>query len=116
MTTLTIDKAMLELLRQVNGPAEIRDENGAFVGVFSPACVPSSGQGRRKMRTPEEEQALLADLERRAKDPDPDCTFREAFEHLLALTSDPIEQATLREQIEHFAERENDALHGAVAK
>ncbi len=102
MTALTVDKATFELLRQVNGPTELRGETGAVLGVFSPVAR----QVRRKVRTPEEEAALIADLERRAQDPGPDVTFKQAFERLLSLATDPVDQAVLRKQIERFAERE----------
>lgn len=105
MNTLTLDNALLDVLRRANGPTEIRDQSGVVVGVFSPTAK-AEGQVRRRVRTPEEEAALLADLEQRAKDPRPDVTFSQAFEHLLSLTSDPVQQAMLREQIAQFAERE----------
>jgi hypothetical protein len=106
MVSLTPDKALLERLREANGPVEFRDEDGVLIGVFAPVTAPTTRQARGKVRTREEEAALLADLERRARDPGPDCTFSQAFEHLLSLTSDPIQQAMLRNQIESFKERE----------
>jgi hypothetical protein len=86
MVTLTPDKALLERLRAANGPVEFRDEDGKLLGVYAPVNPPEASQVRRKVRTPVEEAALLADLERRAKDPGPDWTFSQAFEHLLSLT------------------------------
>ena len=106
MITLTAGKELLDLLLQANEPAEIRDESGSIVGVFSPVKVSAAAQMRRKARTHEEEDALLAELERRATDPRPDCTFREAFEHLLSLAKNPAEQVILREKIARFKERE----------
>jgi hypothetical protein len=104
METLTIGKDLLVLLRQARGPAELRDENGAFVGVFSPDKVPTSGEARRKVRTPAEEAALLAELDRRTNDPRPDRTFRQAFERLLTLATDPTQRNLIQEKIDQLEE------------
>jgi hypothetical protein len=39
MISLTVNNAMLELLRQATGLAEVRDENGTVVGFFAPVSV-----------------------------------------------------------------------------
>jgi hypothetical protein len=106
MTAITLEPAVVDALRKANGPAEILDVSGAVVGVFAPVPVATATHVRRKVRTPEEEAALLEDLERRAQDPRPGITFRQMFERLLSLATDPIDQAVLRRQIERFAERE----------
>jgi hypothetical protein len=106
MITLTVDKAMLDLLSKANGPAVLQDEAGAVVGVFSPAKPPAQGPVRPKVGPQQDEAALLADLERRAQDPGPDRTFSQAFERLLSLTDDPTQQAMLRKQIDCCRERE----------
>ena len=58
MVTLTADAALLAILRQANGPAEIRDADGNFVGLFTPA-----GGENADVRTEEE----WAEMHRRAK-------------------------------------------------
>jgi hypothetical protein len=39
MNTLTADEAMLAILQQAKGLAEIRDVNGTIVGFFAPVSV-----------------------------------------------------------------------------
>jgi hypothetical protein len=106
MNTLIANQALLDWLRQAKRPAEIRDESGTVVGVYSPVPAPNGGQAHRKVRTREEETALLVQLERRARNSGPEVTFRVAFERLLALTNDPNVRTLLRGKIEMFAERE----------
>jgi hypothetical protein len=84
MTTLTADEAMLAVLRQAQGPAEIRDAQGAVVGFYTPV---SAGQvpGERGRTT------------------------RELFEHLKSLTTDPAMQAYLQTKIDGLKERDQCA-------
>lgn len=44
MTTLTLDEAMLLMLRQTKGLTEIRDVNGVVVGFFAPVSIDRAHQ------------------------------------------------------------------------
>ena len=84
MTTLTADEAMLAVLRQAKGPAEIRDAQGKVVGIFTPVSA-AEWPGEKSRTT------------------------REVFEHLKSLTTDPATQAYLQTKIDGLKERDQCA-------
>ena len=102
MTTLTVNQALLAVLQKASEPAEIRDESGKVVGMF----VPADKSIRRKERTPEEEVAYWAEIERRAADPKPGVPLREVYKRLLTLTDDEELKADLRNKIDILTERD----------
>jgi hypothetical protein len=96
MNTITADGALLSILRKANGPVEIRDEDGAFVGVFSPV-----GDGYAVDRTPEE----WAEMDRRAQNTG-GRTLKEIFQRMQALTQDESVRARLQESIDRMDEED----------
>jgi len=96
MVTLTADKALLALLRKANGPAEIRDPDGNFVGFFTPAA---------DERTVQRTEAEWADLHRRARARGGH-TLKEIFQRMQTLTTDESERADLQEKIDRMDEED----------
>lgn len=96
MITLTADAALLAVLRKANGPAQIQDEEGNFVGFFTPAADETTIQ-----RTPEE----WAELDRRARNKG-GRTLKEIFQRMQTLTTDESERAGLQEKIDRMDEED----------
>ena len=95
MTTLTADEAMLAVLRQANGLAEIRDPSGAIVGFFAPVSLE-----RAHLHAQAAARIDPTEIKRRKESERQGHTTREVFEHLKSLTADPAMQAYLRQKIE----------------
>jgi hypothetical protein len=96
MVTVTADGAFLDVLRKANGPAEIRDSDGNFVGVFTPAA------GENVLMRTEEEWAEL----RRRAERTGGHTLKEIFQRMQALTTDEAVRARLQKQIDRMVEDE----------
>lgn len=94
MVTLTADAALLAILRQANGPAEIRDADGNFVGFFTPA-----GDESAVVRSEEE----LAEMHRRAQAKG-GRTLKEIFQRMQSLTADESDRTFLQEKIDRMDE------------
>jgi hypothetical protein len=88
-------------------PVQICDAGGKVLGVY----VPSVSPVRQKERTPDEEVAFWAEIERRAADPRPGVPLHEVYEQLLTLTDDEQLKADLRQKIDILTER--DRCHTA---
>jgi hypothetical protein len=99
MVTLTADAALLSVLRKANGPAEIRDADGNFVGFFTPAA-----DEKTIGRTEEE----WAELHHRAQSTGGH-TLREIFQRMQSLTTDESVRARLQKQIDQMAEEDQCA-------
>ena len=96
MITLTADAALLAVLRKANGPAQIQDEDGNFVGFFTPAA-----DEKTIRRTPEE----WAELDRRARNKGGH-TLKEIFQRMQTLTTDEAVRARLQKHIDRMDEDE----------
>jgi hypothetical protein len=99
MITVTADDAMVEKLRQANGPAEIRDAHGNVVGFFAPASGAAAGG-----RTEEDWE----ELRRRAQSTG-GRSLKEIFRRLQSLTADESARARLQKKIDQMAEDEGCA-------
>lgn len=104
MTTLTADEAMLAVLRQANGLAEIRDTSGAVVGFYAPVTLEHAAQFASAAA-----HIDPAELKCRRESTDTCYTTREVFERLRSLTPDEEMRAYLQKKIDGLAERDGCA-------
>ncbi len=96
MVTLTADAALLAVLRNANGPAEIRDSDGNIVGLFTPAA-----DEHAVVRTQEEWEELRRRAQRTGGR-----TLKEIFQRMQTLTTDEAVRARLQKQIDQMTEEE----------
>ena len=87
-------------------PVEIRDDNGDVVEVLTVSKDQIWGHVRRKLRTPEEEAAILADVERRAAEPGEGVPLYKVYEKLVTLTDDEGIKADLKRRIDILKEQD----------
>jgi hypothetical protein len=80
MITLTADDALLALLRQANGLAEIRDASGTIVGFFAPVSLE-----RAHLYAQKAAQIDPTEIQRRKAAGGPTHTTTEVLEHLRSL-------------------------------
>jgi hypothetical protein len=80
MITLKVDDAMLAVLKQVNGLAEIRDSNGQVVGFFAPVSV-----DRAHLYAQAAAQLDPQEIKRRKEAGGPTHTTQEVLDHLRSL-------------------------------
>lgn len=96
MITITADAALLAVLRQADGPAEVRDADGNVVGIFAPVAPEHA---KAAARTDWEE------LERRARSTG-GRTLKQIFQRLQTLTSDEAVRSRLQMKIDQMTEDE----------
>ena len=99
MTTITAKGAMLTVLRQAHGLAEIRDPEGKVLGFFAPVEVSHAPQYAGAAASIDR-----AELARRKASEKTGRTTREVFERLKTLTHDPEVLAHLQEKIDGLTE------------
>ncbi len=100
MTSLTANEAMVVILSQAEGLAEIRDPGGKVIGFYAPVSRKDAASSVRALA-----QIDRAELERRKQSKEKGYTTAEVFEHLLTLTQDEPTRAHLRQKIAELRER-----------
>ncbi len=83
MSAITVTDPVLSFLRQISGPAEIRDASGHLVGFFTPRSVAAPSR----------------------VEPGKTYTTLEVFEHLLTLTDDPQRRADVQRHLDEIKRR-----------
>jgi hypothetical protein len=104
MTQLVVDDAMLTILSQAKGLAEVRDGLGRLVGFYAPA-----GTQNARLYAQAASRIDPEEIKRRKAEPGPYHTTREVFEHPKSQTQDEQTRAYLQNKIDRLTERDECA-------